>query len=130
LLVCVLPIPPGESRVELSKTHILPANVDGTNVTTVAINLVAIGFSVFPKSELGQVLLRALTVGLSFLWSVDAGETDLALLPVAVEQRERIAVCNGHDSALENLSPDGGAGESEKNQEQRAHGVALAGGVY
>jgi hypothetical protein len=43
------------------------------------------------------------------------------LLSVAVEQREGVAVCNGHDPALQRLSPSGKDPECQKYQGQGAH---------
>jgi hypothetical protein len=43
------------------------------------------------------------------------------LLPVAVEQTDGVAVGNAYDSALENFRPDGRAGKSKKEWEERSH---------
>jgi hypothetical protein len=62
------------------------------------------------------VLLRALTEWLSLLRRIDPSKPNPVLLPVAVEQRDRVAVGNAHNPTLEDITPSGQAPEGESKQ--------------
>jgi hypothetical protein len=69
------------------------------------------------------VLLRALAVGLSFLRCVYSSKTDPVFLSIAVEKRDRIAVCDTHYSALQNLSRGGNAPDRERKISEEAYEI-------
>jgi hypothetical protein len=52
------------------------------------------------------VLLRALAEWLCFLRRVDPCKADPVLLPIAVEQRDRVTVSNAHHPAFEPYQPN------------------------
>jgi hypothetical protein len=57
---------------------------------------------------------------LGLLGRVDPSKADLVLLPIAVEQRDRVAVSDSHHPALDNFTPDGEARDGEKDKELRS----------
>lgn len=70
----------------------------------------------FPEDEARHGLLRALAEGLGFFWGVYAGEANLVLRAVGIEDGDGVAVGNGDDGAGEG----GGFGGEDGKHHHRA----------
>lgn len=72
----------------------------------VLVSLLPFDAHILPKDQAGQVQLRSLTEGLSFLRSIDALKANLVLLAISVEHGDRVAISYGDHAAEQGLGVD------------------------
>lgn len=101
----IMSIPPRHPGHDLHQIHVMDLRARWSiavrigshhlaECATVAITLAADNLHLAVENHGGQVGLRLLAKGLSLLGSVNAGQTNLVLLALAVKQGNRIAVGN------------------------------------
>lgn len=94
----VLPVPPGHPRLDLIQADVHAADEDDTDVAPVTVDLSAVRFHSAVVCQRREAQLRLFPERLLFLRGIDAGDPDLVLDMLGVEQRERIAVADADDS--------------------------------
>ena len=130
LLLGVLLVPPGEADRELRETHVKRLGArrtakrlhhDLADDPLVAVVLVPLDVDCFPEDHRRHGLLRALAEGLSLLGGIDAGEPDLVLFMVGVEDGDRVAVGYRDDGTGEGvgLGGEGGRGRRSRSGKSR-----------
>lgn len=95
-LICL--VVPSKSRLDLREALILTINANLPNKAVPPIDLRISNVYGLAEDHARQVLLRYLTKGLAALRGINSLEADLVLSILCVEDRDRVAINDLHDS--------------------------------
>lgn len=103
LLLLVLPVPPSHTGRHLCQICVLTTDQDHADLAPVLVSLAAVEGDIPIEDQVRQVLLRCSAERLLGFWRVNAGEANLVLLVLGIENRDGVAIADAHDSALDGV---------------------------
>jgi tRNA(Ser,Leu) C12 N-acetylase TAN1 len=110
---------------DLLEADVARTDIDVADLAAVAVVLVAADLCLLFEREACEVLLRGRAERLGLFRCVDAGDPDAVLLLDCVQDRDRIAVLDADDAAVEVAGVDGRCGKCRSENGPQEEAVTL-----